>query len=438
MTGVRVGHAIAAERALLEALYREALAAVDPGPAVRRCLEAEAVSLGPRVRVFAVGKAAEAMAAAASSVLGGRVEAGLVVAPARAAEPLRGFDFLQADHPIPGRASAVAGRRSLAFVASTPPGVSLLGLLSGGTSALLFAQPPGVSALEVAELNRVLLASGLPVEDVNRVRRRVSSCGAGALARAAGALRPEVLVLSDVLGDRLDVIGSGPFWSGGETVVELMAWLRGQAVVRRMPPGIVRHLENLLQAEGHGERKRPETVAPHRIVASNRDALEAAATACEARGLRPIVVSRAMRGEASRVGKRIAALLQCALAPGSRRHCLLFGGETTVTLRGAGQGGRNQELALAAAQALAGVRGVSLLAAGTDGRDGPTDAAGAYADGGTRGRAATRGLDAGDCLLENDSNTFFEGEGGVFVTGPSGTNAMDLVLGLCRPPPGWV
>jgi glycerate-2-kinase len=256
----------------------------------------------------------------------------------------------------------------------------------------------------------------------------------GRLARRAACGRIEVLAVSDVLGDAPAVIGSGPCapdpttWADVRSVVERRG-LRGS-----LPPGVLAVLE-----EGVAGR-RPETPKPGdpalarvrtTLLASNRDALEAAAREALDRGLRPVRVSGALRGEARVAGRRLAALAR-AVRPG--RKLLLAGGETTVTVRGPGRGGRCQELALAAALALQGGPPATLLAAGTDGSDGPTEAAGAFADAGSVARGRAAGVDAAACLDRNDSNGFFRAEGGLFGTGPTGTNVMDLVF--VHLPPG--
>jgi glycerate-2-kinase len=288
----------------------------------------------------------------------------------------------------------------------------------------------------MGELNRVLLASGADIEEVNRVRRHVSVCGGGALARATAAKRIEVLAVSDVPGDRVEVIGSGPFARDQGDFVEAGTFLRDRDLFSGLPPNLRAFLDQgpgpVAEAQERSDRHGLDIA--HHIVASNGDAVAAALRSCRTRGVAPIPITGAMRGEAGRVGASVGALgrILATRETGADRCCLVLGGETTVTLRGSGQGGRNQELALAAALEIAGHHGVSVLAAGTDGSDGPTDAAGAFADAGTVQRGRARGVDALSALSDNDSYGFFATEGGLLRTGPTGTNVMDLALVLSR------
>jgi glycerate-2-kinase len=275
-----------------------------------------------------------------------------------------------------------------------------------------------------------MLAAGAGIRELNTVRKHLVEVAGGRLARAACAGRIEVLVVSDVLGDPLDVIGSGPCTPDPTTFADALAVLAARVPGDRIPPRVLAHLE----AGARGEREEsPKPGDPHfarvrtTLVASIGAAMGAAEAAAREHGMRPIAVSAELQGEARVAGRRLAAFTR-SIAPANVPTCLLVGGETTVTVRGDGRGGRSQELALAAAIEMAGGDGVVLLAAGTDGSDGPTDAAGAFADGATVARGVSRGIDAARALAYNDSYGFFAREGGLFRTGPTGTNVMDLVL----------
>jgi glycerate-2-kinase len=287
----------------------------------------------------------------------------------------------------------------------------------------------GLSLEDLAETTRALLESGAEIEELNAVRKHLSAVSGGRLARRASARRVEVLAISDVPGDRLDVIGSGPFAADPTTYAGALAVLSARGVVERVPESVRRHLES----GARGERE--ETVAPGdralarvrtTVLASNRTAVEAARRAALRRGLTTRVVSPPLAGEAREAGRALVALARDGRRP--EPLCLVAGGETAVTVRGPGSGGRSQELALAAALDLDGGAPTALLAAGTDGSDGPTDAAGAYADEGTVARGHRAGVDGREALRDNDSHGFFAAEGGLFVTGPTGTNVMDLAL----------
>ncbi len=434
-----------AARPELEAIFRAALRAVDPAAAMARVLSSErgrlrlgALTLAPgaRVGVIAAGKAAAAMAQSFEGAAAGSELYGLVVARDRPAEWSSRLELREAGHPVPDERSAAAGRAALAVAAAVAADETLLVLLSGGASALLSAPLPGLSLADLRATTELLLRSGAEIGELNCVRKHLTAVSGGRLAAATRARHVIVLVISDVLGDDLSTIGSGPCTADLTTYADARHVLERRGLLVEVPPAVRAHL-----AEGAAGR-RPECVRPgdpllagvsHQLLATNRDALAAAAGAARSRGLDVRLVTDQLRGEARQLGARLAALAR-ATRPRERALLLLAGGEPTVTVRGAGRGGRAQELALAAALTLAGDAAVSLLAAGTDGSDGPTDAAGAFADGSTLARAAALGLDARACLEANDAHGFFVREGGCFRTGPTGTNVMDLVLVRVEPP----
>jgi len=428
-------------RARLESVFRAGLAAVDPERRVREalgrqggalCVAGRPLAAGARVRVLAVGKAGAAMARAAEAALGDALEAGLVVVPDGYGLPLERCALREASHPLPDARGESATREVLAFVAQGGPDAVLLALLSGGGSSLLCAPAPGLALRDLAETTARLLGAGASIDETNTVRKHLAAATGGRLARRAGAARVEVLVVSDVLGDRLDVIASGPFAPDPTTHADAVAVLARRGIADAVPAPVRRHLE----AGARGERE--ETPGPgaaelsrvrHTCVANNGLALAAALERARALGYRAAPASFALCGEARRAGARLAGLSD-ALSPdpSGRPTCLVAGGETVVTLRGRGRGGRNQELALAAALALEGRPHAALLAAGTDGADGPTDAAGAFVDAGTVRRGRRAGQDAAERLADNDSHGFFVREGGLVRTGPTRTNVMDLAL----------
>jgi glycerate-2-kinase len=428
----------AGRRDELEEIFREALAAVDAGAAVGRAVTDAAGRVAiagrplppeGRVVLLAVGKAAAGMAAAFEARAGRVVARGLAVTREGHGAPLERTRLLEAAHPVPDARSEGAAREALDLVERMAPQEILCVLLSGGASSLLACPAEGLSLEDLAETTRALLESGAEIEELNAVRKHLSAVSGGRLARRASARRVEVLAISDVPGDRLDVIGSGPFAADPTTYAGALAVLSARGVVERVPESVRRHLES----GARGERE--ETVAPGdralarvrtTVLASNRTAVEAARRAALRRGLTTRVVSPPLAGEAREAGRALVALARDGRRP--EPLCLVAGGETAVTVRGPGSGGRSQELALAAALDLDGGAPTALLAAGTDGSDGPTDAAGAYADEGTVARGHRAGVDGREALRDNDSHGFFAAEGGLFVTGPTGTNVMDLAL----------
>lgn len=427
-----------ARRAHLEALFREALLAVDASAAVQRAvvrhgdeLSIAGVPLDPRAHlvVLAVGKAAAGMAAALERLAGERIDAGLAVTKDGHGAPLERIALREAAHPVPDARSPCAAREAIHLVQTAPREDVLVVLLSGGASSLLSDPAPGLTLADVAGTTTALLAAGVDIEGLNAVRKHLSAVAGGRLARRAACGRIEVLAISDVPGDRLDVIGSGPLAPDPTTYADALDVLDEAGLRDRVPAAVRAHLEAGARGEveetpkpGDPDLARVRTT----VLASNRSALEAVRAAVEREGRRAVVLEGGLRGEAREAGRRLAAL--AGSLAGSRPVCLVAGGETTVHVRGGGRGGRSQELALAAALELEGRAGAAILAAGTDGTDGPTDAAGAYADGATVARGRARGVDAQAALADNDAYTFFAAEGGLFRTGPTGTNVMDLAL----------
>jgi len=432
-----------AARALLRELFDAALAAVAPGTAVARVIEHGPHSLRVAGRelapehccVLAAGKASLAMARAWHAQAG-PPRVGLAV-PREASELPAPWRVIAGAHPLPNEASALAGRAALELAASTRADETLVVLLSGGASALLSAPLPGLALADLIATTQLLLRSGAEIGELNCVRKHLTAASGGRIAAATRAREVIVLAISDVIGDDLATIGSGPCAPDPTTFADATSVLRERGVWDAAPPSVRLHLERGARGEV------PESPKPgdatfarvhHHILASNRDALAAAEVRARARGTEVRRESEPLRGEARAVG---AAIARRALAlRGAQPQLLLAGGETTVTVRGAGRGGRCQELALGAALALDGARGVTLLAAGTDGSDGPTDAAGAFADGGTVARGRAAGVEARGALARNDAYDFFAREGGLFRTGATGTNALDIVLALVEPDSG--
>jgi len=435
----------ASPRALLEAVFRAAVAAVDARRAVAGATSApgappeilgERLPSDARLVVLAAGKAACAMAGALEERLGPRIARGLAVTKDGHALPLARCTVREAGHPVPDARSDAAGRAALSLAAGARSDEILVVLLSGGASALLSSPPDGVSHEDLARTNAALLASGAGIEELNAVRKHLSVLSGGRLAAASGAGRVLVLAISDVIGDALDVIGSGPCAADPTTFADALAVLRRRGLdgPGALPSSVRARLA--AGAEGRVEET-PKPGDPRlarvrsAVLARNADALEAARAEARVRGVEARIVTRALTGEARDAGRRLAALGR-AVGSADAPRLLLAGGETTVTVRGPGRGGRCQELALAAALEIAGDPSLALLAAGTDGSDGPTDAAGAYADGGSVARGAAAGVAAAEALARNDAHAFFAAEGGLVRTGPTRTNVMDLVLILHR------
>jgi len=453
----------------LAALHRGALAAADPLAAVRRALLARFgtakvgwVGEGGRLFLVAVGKAAVGMALGACESLGERIAAGLVVHPhgdevsRRTAWP-PDVVALAAGHPLPDEGSLAAGEAVAQLLEGARDTDGVLVLLSGGASALLERLRPGISLADLRAVTLALQRAGVDIEGLNTVRRALSTLKGGGLARLAAPAGVLTLALSDVVGDAAEAIGSGPTVPSPTGAAEALAVLERAEVISEVPrvAAVLREaLEDLGEApplvaaaapggrpfgvaagEGRPARGPAATVwGDYRIVGSNRMAAEAVAAEATRRGFSARIVSADLCGEARDAGVAIA---RQALGARKERHsqplCLVWGGETTVTVRGPGRGGRNQEVALGAARELAGHERVALLAFATDGVDGASEAAGALATGDTLARAAALGLSADEALAANDSEPFFRALGDLWITGPSGTNVNDLAVALVYP-----
>lgn len=394
-----------------------------------------------RVVVVAAGKAAGPMAAAAEAVLGRHLAHGLAVCPASPAS-LERTELRLAGHPLPDRRGRAAADEVERLAAGLGRHDLLLLLLSGGASALLPAPAGGLSLEDKARTTSLLLAAGAPIDELNAVRKHLSRLKGGGLARAAAPARVAALVLSDVVGDDPSTIASGPVAPDPTTYAEALAVLEARGVAGRVPAAVRAHLES--GARGVV----PETPKPGHplfrrvhltVVGSNRLSLQAAEAEARRQGLRPALLTACLEGEAREAARVLVAILRECLASGRPAPppvCLLAGGETTVTVRGAGRGGRNQELAVAAAVPLSRLPAPAVLASlATDGVDGHSDAAGGIADTTSVARARERGLAPAEAFLaRSDSQGFLAALGDLILTGPTGTNVADLTVLLAGRP----
>ncbi len=428
------------------AIFRAAVAAADSGNAVRKHLSISARYLTAgtirlplknfdSILAIAIGKAAVAMAAAIEEIIGARLSGGIAVTKhGHAARHLSRVQIFETGHPIPDIAGLRASRVVEELLRDLTARDLLLVAISGGASALLPAPATPITLAAKQKTTDLLLRGGATIAELNAVRKHLSMFKGGRLAALAYPATVLSLLLSDVIGDPLDVIGSGPTAPDSSTFADALNVLNKFDLLEKVPAAVLRHLE----AGAHGQI--PETPKPgdslfdhvhHVVVGSNRLALQAAARHAKALGYRPLVLSTTMQGETRQVALVHAQILREVLASGNPippPACVLSGGETTVTVQGTGQGGRNQEFALAAALAIAGLPHALILSAGTDGTDGPTDAAGAIATGHTTHRALRLGFGPAIHLAANDSYPFFNALGDLIRTGPTGTNVMDVHL----------
>jgi hydroxypyruvate reductase len=390
-----------------------------------------------RIFVLGAGKAGAPMAQAVESLLGDRIHGGIVVVKEGHGAPTRLVQLREAGHPVPTQAGLDAGAELFALAGIAGANDLVICLLSGGGSALLELLPPGITLADLQATTQLLLASGATIGQVNTLRKHLSLVKGGRLAAEVAPAALVTLVLSDVVGSPLDVIASGP------TVTDSSSWADAWAVVEvlalqeRLPPAVVAHLRAGVQGALPDTPRASDPVfarATAHIVADNRVAAEAARQSAEGLGYHAQVVTTTLEGEARTVAGVLveeALQLQRERAPSDPPGCLIWGGETTVTLGAQpGKGGRNQELALAAALALEGSRGITLMALATDGTDGPTDSAGAVVDGSSAQAARDLGLEPEAALAAHDAYPLLAATGDLLRTGPTRTNVNDLIVAL--------
>lgn len=420
-------------------IFRAALQASTPGAAVRQQAQPLRTRYHDggfqRLLIVGFGKAAPAMASALVESLDDLVDAGLIVTKyGHAALPLPAkIKVFEAGHPVPDNQGLQATGEILRLVRAADARTLIVTLISGGGSALLVAPQEGISLADKQQTTGLLLKAGADIGELNTVRKHLSRIKGGRLAEAAYPAKVVSLILSDVIGDRLDVIASGPTAPDPTTYGDALDVLARCQLSEEVPPPVMALLRRGFRGEIPETPKAGSLIlggVENLIVGSNRQALAAAARAAQELGFTVSIVADDQVGEAREVGRQLAqqALAAAGVNKSPPPRCLLVGGETTVTVRGQGKGGRNMELALAFAMAIDGHPGITLLSAGTDGTDGPTDAAGAMVDGTTIARARELGLNPQDYLDDNNSYAFFEKCGGLLVTGATGTNVMDLQI----------
>lgn len=430
-------------------IFQAGLRAVEAAPAVIRHVHRRdnILLVGGReydltrfanIYVIGAGKAAAAMARPMEDLLEDRLDSGLVNVKYGHAVELRHIDVVEAGHPVPDEAGRMGAERMIHLLNETGEEDLIFFLVSGGGSALLPAPAAGLTLEDKKMTTRILLECGATIHETNTIRKHISALKGGQLARLAHPSTLISLILSDVVGDTLDTIASGPAVADGTTFADCSRIIEKFNLSDKLPAPVLDHLREGLRGVVPETPKSGDpifTKTLNVIVGNNVQAVDAARAKAEQLGYNTLVLSTVVEGETREVAGMHASLAKDVLSGGRpvpRPACLISGGETTVTLRGKGLGGRNQEFALAAAIAIRGLEEIVVLSAGTDGTDGPTDASGAIADGKTLQRAQSLGLDAEKHLQENDSYHFFHPLGDLLVTGPTFTNVMDLHLVLVR------
>ena len=440
---------------LLKQLYQAAVAGAATGPVTERAVEALGIPRDRRVWVLSFGKAAHPMAAAAVASLQrtlNQIVGGLIVAPNEARSPYGTIAAVGGDHPVPGAHSFAAAQRIAESAAKMKSGDVALVLVSGGATSLIAAPLRGMSEADLTTVFELLLASGLDIAAVNAIRRRFTRWGGGRLALAIAPAAAHCLAVSDVLGDDIAAIGSGPSVPDPTTADDVIEILENAKLFDRIPKSFRTYVDDVSRGAEPETPKAGHPAFAHgtaRVIANNAGALEAAAERARALGAAAVyVVDKPLEGEAAQRGTDIARWLVDLRAKGdsSAAHSpriAIWGGETTVTLRGGKRGttpttlppgGRCQELALSAARTLAQAgehgQGIAILAAGTDGRDGTTDVAGAFVDAATWTLIQSAGKDPEQALEQHDAHTALAVADALFAPGPTGTNVMDVVIGV--------
>ena len=399
-------------------IYTRAIEAVLPDEAVRRALDG--ADFPGRVILVAAGKAAWRMASAAVSELGERIDTGIVITKyGHAQGRIPGVVCREAGHPVPDENSFSAAREALALTENLTADDTVLFLLSGGGSALF--ESPLVSGAELQDITAQLLACGADIVEINTIRKRLSAVKGGRFAQHCAPAHVFAVILSDIVGDPVDMIASGPVSPDSSTCADALA------VAEKYALRLSDTARRLLAQE---TPKTADNVTV-RVIGSVRELCAAAAKACRDLGYTPEILTDCEQGVAREVGARLGALAREKASCGTPRAFIL-GGETVVRLTGNGKGGRNQELALAAAAKIAGTENVVVFSVGSDGTDGPTDAAGGLADGGTVERLAAAGKTVADVLQNNDAYHALRDTGDLIITGPTGTNVNDFAAALVR------
>lgn len=441
-------------RSEAEEIFKSSLHAVDPYQAVKRFvnLERDRLRLGAesgseieldlknykRISLVGAGKATSPMARSMEEILNDRIHKGIINVKYGFTDKLTRTEIIEAGHPVPDKHGVKGTKKILDFLDSLDEKDLVFSLISGGGSALL-PQPAGnITLAEKQDITRSLLACGASIDEINAVRKHISLSKGGQMARAASPATVVNLMLSDVVGDRMDVIASGPFVPDTSTFKDVLQIFKKYAL-QDVPPAILKHVTAGAQGQIPETPKEGDFIFEHVfniIVGSNILALEAAKEKAEALGYKTLILSSMVEGETREVARVHSAIAKQILKTGrpiEAPACFISGGETTVTIRGNGLGGRNQEFCLAAALDLIELPArVVILSGGTDGNDGPTDAAGAVVDPITVARGRDTGMEAADFLNNNDAYHFFKKTKDLLMTGPTKTNVMDVRLVLVR------
>ncbi|MDI6687750.1 MAG: glycerate kinase, partial [Desulfobacterales bacterium] len=419
------------------------LCAVDPGIAVKRYCRLENnhlfiaglrydLSEYKNIFVIGAGKATAPMTAEIENILGNRITKGIINVKYGHTSKLARIKLIEAGHPVPDKNGRQGAKAIIDLVNNAGENDLILCLISGGGSALLPLPSPGLTLKDKQDTIKILLSCGATIHEINTLRKHISMIKGGRLAQAAYPASLVSLILSDVVGDNPDVIASGPTVPDSSGFDDCMKIIDKYNILKKLPKSVVKHIKDGISGMVPETPKTDDPVfekARNIIIGSNIEAITAAKKKSKSLGYNTIILSSMIQGDTTHVAHVLSAIAKEIIKTGNpipSPACILSGGETTVTIKGEGLGGRNQEFALAAAIDIAGTKNIVILSGGTDGTDGPTNAAGAIADTNTLSRAVDMGLNPGHFLTNNDSYHFFQKLGDLLITDPTNTNVMDL------------
>lgn len=436
-------------RSFLHSLFRAAIEAVNPSKLIQRIVHLDAQQLCIRTRqqefslalprqifVIGVGKGAGLLAQGLEAILEDRIVEGVVVLPPEQVVSLNRIRIVYGEHPLPGPGSLAATEHVSTVLKKKKEHDLVCFCLTGGASSLLVSPAPGLTLQDKLTVNKLLLACGADIAAINTVRKHLSRTKGGGLARWVFPSPLVSFILSDVVGDDLSTVGSGPTVPDPTTFQDAWNVLEQFKLLDEIPPAVQQYLRQGLEGSQLETPQSGDKVFSHVsniLIGSNRLALEAVAETARAFGFLPLFRDEPLQNDTTAAALHFAEEIKAQRDKATQPTCLLAGGETTVQVTGTGKGGRNQEFALVVAQALAGESGWTLLSAGTDGIDGPTEAAGAFVDGFTIDSARRRGIDSQQILQNHDSYHFFASLGDLFSPGPTSTNVMDIKIVLLQP-----
>jgi len=417
-------------------IIEEGLKASNPYSSVLQTLSKFSKQIGKysNIIVIGFGKASYSMALACEDHFGNRFSGGAIIVPKGSIKgsALKKIEVLEGTHPVPTEINVSSVRKILSYVNGLSEDDLVICLISGGGSALLTLPAEGITLQDKQEMTKILLAAGPTIQEINCIRKHISAVKGGQLAKAIYPAHVLSLILSDVVGDDLSSIASGPTAPDPSTFKDVLNLLERYRILEQVPHNIRNRIHLGLEGKVAETPKPNDKVfenVTNVIVANNMKALTSMAKKAESAGLKTMILTSYLEGEAREVGKVIGAIARQIAKenlPLKPPCAIFFGGETTVTLRGKGKGGRNQEVALSTSIAIRGLPNVNFVSLGSDGVDGNSDAAGAIVNGSTFQKALEKGLSPTNYLENNDSNTFFKEVGGLIITGPTGTNVNDL------------